>query len=97
MKFIHISDLHFHRHESDNEAATSLLQFINQNYPDHKLIVTGDIVDDGDEEQFKRAYEALEPFKGRIYISPGNHDFGAAGNFYSRERAERFDSMLSIP
>ena len=97
MKFIHISDLHFHRHVSDNEAATSMLQFINQNYPDHKLMVTGDIVDDGDEEQFDRAYEALEPFKGRIFICPGNHDFGAAGNFYSRERAERFDSKLSIP
>ena len=96
MKFIHISDLHFHRHVSDNEAATSMLQFINQNYPDHKLIVTGDIVDDGDEEQFDRAYEALEPFKRRIFICPGNHDFGAAGNFYSKERAERFDRKLSI-
>jgi 3',5'-cyclic AMP phosphodiesterase CpdA len=97
MKFIHISDLHFHRSQSDNVAKTSLLQFIYENYPDHKLIVTGDIVDDGDEEQFNRAYEALEPFKGRIYISPGNHDFGAAGNFYSEERAVRFDRKLSIP
>ena len=36
-------------------------------------------------------------FKGRIFLCPGNHDFGAAGNFYSRERAERFDEFLSIP
>ena len=28
-------------------------------------------------------------------MPPGNHDFGAAGNFYSRERALRFDEMLS--
>jgi 3',5'-cyclic AMP phosphodiesterase CpdA len=97
MKFIQISDLHFHRHERDNEAATTMLQFIKQNYPDHKLIVTGDITDDGHEEQYKRAYEGLEPFKGNIFISPGNHDFGAAGNFYSRERGERFDEMLSLP
>jgi 3',5'-cyclic AMP phosphodiesterase CpdA len=97
MKFIHIGDLHLHRNASDNVAAASLLNFIYQNYPEHKLIVTGDIADDGDEEQFDQAYEALAPFKGRIFISPGNHDFGAAGNFYSKERAERFDRKLSIP
>ncbi|MFA4904172.1 MAG: metallophosphoesterase [Desulfobaccales bacterium] len=97
MKFIHISDLHFHRDERDNEDAIILLQFIKQHYPEHKLIVTGDISDDGHEEQFDRAYEALEPFKDDIFIAPGNHDFGAAGNFYSRERAERFDEMLSLP
>jgi 3',5'-cyclic AMP phosphodiesterase CpdA len=97
MKFLHISDLHFHRNDSDNQAGTAVLQFIYQNYPDHNLIVTGDIADDGDEEQFNQAFAALEPFKGRIFISPGNHDFGAAGNFYSKERAERFDRMLSIP
>jgi len=97
MKFIHISDLHFHRNANDNVAAASLLNFIYQNYPDHKLIVTGDIADDGDEEQFDQAYVALAPFKGRIFICPGNHDFGAAGNFYSKERAVRFDRKLSIP
>jgi UDP-2,3-diacylglucosamine pyrophosphatase LpxH len=97
MKFIHISDLHFQALESDNEAATSRLHFINKNYPDHNLIVTGDIADNGNEEEFAWAYKALVPFKGRIYIVPGNHDFGLLGNSYSRKRAERFDKMLSIP
>lgn len=97
MKFIHISDLHFHSHKRDNEAAMTLLRFIKDNYPDHNLIVTGDIADDGVTEQFDRAYEALEPFKGKIFICPGNHDFGAAGNFFSQERAERFDEKLSRP
>jgi 3',5'-cyclic AMP phosphodiesterase CpdA len=97
MKFIHISDLHFRDHISDNKAALSRLQFIQENYPDHKLIVTGDIVNDGEEEQFDLAYAALEPFKGRIYIAPGNHDFGFEGNIYSKERAERFDKKLSVP
>jgi len=97
MKFFHLSDLHFHRNTKDNIEVTKMLENILKHCPDHKLIITGDIVDDGHTEQFHRAYEALEPFKGRVYISPGNHDFGAAGNFYSRERAERFDEMLSIP
>ncbi len=34
---------------------------------------------------------------GRIFIVPGNHDFGAMGNFYSKERAKRFDEKLTIP
>jgi 3',5'-cyclic AMP phosphodiesterase CpdA len=69
---------------------------IKENYPEHGLIVTGDITDDGAALQFENAYKALEPFKGKVYIAPGNHDFAAAGNLYSEERAHCFDTMLSI-
>lgn len=95
MKFIHISDLHFHMNTADNTAANKLLSTIGEQNPDHKLIVTGDITDDGHPKQFKNAYDALKPFIGNVFIAPGNHDFGAKGNFYSRERACRFDEMLS--
>jgi 3',5'-cyclic AMP phosphodiesterase CpdA len=97
MKFIHISDLHFHMHEDDNSQAVATLQYIKEHYPQHHLIVTGDIADDGHEKQFENAFLALKPFMGQIFICPGNHDFGAAGNFYSQERAERFDQMLALP
>ena len=97
MKFIHISDLHFHMNAADNTAANKLLSNIGEHYPDHKLIVTGDITDDGHPKQFKNAWDGLKPFRGNVFIAPGNHDFGAKGNFYSRERARRFDEMLSMP
>lgn len=97
MKFIHLSDLHFHRHEEDNIEAMATLNYVKVHYPAHNLVVTGDIADDGHEVQFEQAFKALEPFLGQIFICPGNHDFGAAGNFYSQERAERFDQLLSIP
>lgn len=97
MKFIHLSDLHFHRREADNEEAVRTLKFVREHYPDHKLIITGDIVDDGDEIQCIRAREALDAFCGNVFICPGNHDFGAAGNFYGREKAERFDRLLCVP
>ena len=97
MKFLHISDLHFHRDQNDNKAALQALKTIKSRYPDHMLIVTGDITDDGHELQYENAFNALEPFSGRVFIAPGNHDFGAAGTFYSRERALRFDEMLSKP
>lgn len=97
MKFIHLSDLHFHRNRSDNTKVESVFNYVNNSYTDHKLIITGDIVDDGHEKQYERAFDVLKEFKGRIFLCPGNHDFGAAGNFYSKERAERFDEFLSIP
>ena len=96
MKFIHLSDLHYHTHQGDNAQIIETLKYVKDNYPGHKLIVTGDIADDGKEEQFAAALQGLSPFKGRIFICPGNHDFGAAGNFYSQERAERFDRMLAV-
>jgi 3',5'-cyclic AMP phosphodiesterase CpdA len=97
MKFIHISDLHFHRDDVANREANNLLKTIKQRYPEHKLIVTGDITDDGHFLQYYYALEALKPFMGNVFIVPGNHDFGAAGNFYSEERAQRFDQKLSVP
>jgi 3',5'-cyclic AMP phosphodiesterase CpdA len=97
MQFIHLSDLHFHRAKKDNKKATDTLKVVKDRYANHILIITGDIVDDGHETQYERAFDALKPFKGRVFICPGNHDFGAAGNFYSRERAQRFDEFLSIP
>ncbi len=99
MKFIHLSDLHFHSFDSDNKGIVRRLEYIRQNpnYSSHNLIITGDIVDDGHERQYVNAYEALQPFLGRVFICPGNHDFGAAGNFFSKERAERFDAMLAKP
>ena len=97
MQFIHLSDLHFHRAKKDNKKATDTLKVVKDRYANHILIITGDIVDDGHETQYERAFDALKPFKGRVFICPGNHDFGAAGNFYSRERAQRCDEFLSNP
>jgi len=98
MKFIHLSDLHFHGDPDKNVQVTNMLAHIRANYPEHYLIITGDITDDGDEQQYELAYQALKPFcekERRVFICPGNHDFGAAGNIYNRETAEKFDTLLS--
>jgi 3',5'-cyclic AMP phosphodiesterase CpdA len=97
MNFIHISDLHLKGNDKENEAALKLLDFIKKNYPDHNLIISGDITDDGGVNECEQALAALAPFKGHIFLCPGNHDFGREGNFFSQERAERFDRRLSNP
>lgn len=95
MKFIHLSDLHIHSHKNDNKEVRALLNAVATNYPKHQVIITGDIVDDGAIPQFEQAIALLEPFKGRLFVCPGNHDFGTLGNFYSHERALRFDRFLA--
>jgi predicted phosphodiesterase len=97
MKFLHVSDLHFHRQDRDNKATIRALKFVAQNYPDHHLVITGDITDDGHVEQCYRAHDALQRFVPKLYLSPGNHDFGFAGNLYERRRARRFDRLISVP
>jgi len=97
MKILHLSDLHFHRNNKDNQKAIKTLKNVNTKYPNHYIVITGDIVDDGHKKQYENAFDNLKQFKDRIFIVPGNHDFGALGNLYSKERAERFDEMLSGP
>lgn len=97
MKILHLSDLHYHRSNNDNRKVNKTLKTVKDKYPDHFIVVTGDISDDGHPKQFKNAFQALKAFKDRVFIVPGNHDFGALGNIYSRERALRFDEMLSGP
>ncbi|MEA1953077.1 MAG: metallophosphoesterase [Campylobacterota bacterium] len=97
MKFLHISDLHFHRTNKKNTKVKMMLQTIKIKYPNHYLIVTGDITDDGSSRQYRHAYKALKKFMGKIFICPGNHDFGVVGNFYSKKRAKKFDRYLATP
>jgi 3',5'-cyclic AMP phosphodiesterase CpdA len=95
MKFIHLSDLHFKSH--DNKCILERLDYIKTNYPDHNLIITGDIVDNGEVREFENAQNALEPFSGRIFICPGNHDFGAGGTHFSEDCFNAFNYKLSMP
>ena len=97
MKFIHLSDLHIRSSNDDNKELIDRLNFISDTYPEHRIVITGDITDDGAPKQYDNAYNLLKPFTDRIYICPGNHDFGAMGNFYSEERARHFDQKLANP
>jgi 3',5'-cyclic AMP phosphodiesterase CpdA len=92
MKILHISDTHFHA-IANNDALLRRFTYIQSNYPDHKIIITGDVTDDGTEEQYGIASRVLKPFKDRLFFCPGNHDYGILGNFYNEEAARRFDEF----
>lgn len=98
LRFIHISDLHFEAGISGDDESRALLKkvrpFIDEGA---RLIVTGDIVDDAEDKQFKVATAALKPFQGRLMIAPGNHDAAHHGHDYSRQRELHFEQLVLKP
>ncbi|WP_028862642.1 metallophosphoesterase family protein [Psychromonas aquimarina] len=93
--FIHISDLHIHQSNEhrDNINAVKLVQDITKRYQgkDLTVLVTGDITDDGCEKQYQNACRILTPLVKagfEVLPTPGNHDYGFKGNFYT-EKAQR--------
>src|SRR6185369_11615627 len=98
LKIVHVSDLHFHKEDADNQKALSLLDKIKNTYDiahdEAFLLVTGDIVDDGEISQYSNALTALTPFKDHLFVVPGNHDYGFAGNIFSRDSAMLFDNKF---
>ena len=91
MKIFHISDLHIRSDMKHNFNVESKLYSL-QNKLDvgNFVICTGDITDDGSSIQYTNALKLLTPFRNRIFLVPGNHDYGPAGNFYDRKCATRF-------
>jgi hypothetical protein len=101
IEIFHVSDLHFGQSDSQNQKAQHLLDGIRQRYSftdsnSRYLLVTGDITQSGTTEEYDLALKALLPFKGRIFITPGNHDYGSwLGMAYSKKAAQYFDDPFA--
>lgn len=101
LEFYHISDLHIKKSKRSNKKAVELLkkifvQFDFENSKGKFLIITGDITQAGKLDEYRNAKAALSDFKEKIFIVPGNHDYGTTFSiFYDDKAAKRFDSILA--
>jgi hypothetical protein len=99
IEIFHVSDLHFGKNAHQNRKAKSLLDAISQKFAKHAnryLLVTGDSTQHGRESEYELAAQALSPFKGRVFITPGNHDYGSfSGIKYSVQKALHFDNPFA--
>ena len=100
MKFIHLSDTHIGK--SNNREKTALIvDWILNNRDKHQselVIISGDVVDDGEEWQFLQAREQIDRLLGdgfQVFICPGNHDYGPAGIRENRQSQSSFALLIS--
>jgi len=100
IEIFHVSDLHFGKSKRRRENAESLLKKLKKKYDFERggnryLVVTGDIVHNGEKDEYNAAKNALLPFKEKVFVVPGNHDYGWMGADYSEKAAKLFDSDLA--
>jgi 3',5'-cyclic AMP phosphodiesterase CpdA len=104
-QIIHISDLHIQNEDSDeNRHLLLIVRKIIAEYQKEvsftAVLITGDMVDDGDERQYKRARQILDPLYSvgfRVFAIPGNHDYGKDGVCAEAGRFEFFKSSFLNP
>ena len=100
--FIHLSDLHIHgdMKKEDNVNCRAIVRRIIRSYSGRNkpvILLTGDIVDDGKENQYVNAVKLLRPLVKEGFTllpCPGNHDYGKFGLFYSHKSRQCFQVYI---
>jgi hypothetical protein len=101
IELLHVSDLHLGKNAYMNGAAKSLLKAVSERYPfagkeNTYLLVTGDFTDHGKNSEYDLAGQALSPFRDRVFVTPGNHDYGSwFGTDYNEDKAKHFDTPFA--
>lgn len=100
MNFIHLSDLHIGK-SNNREKSALIVDWILNNKEKHQselVIISGDVVDDGEDWQFYQAKEQLERLCENgflVMVCPGNHDYGREGFLESQLSQAHFFSLIS--
>ena len=100
MNIIHLSDLHIGK-SNNLEKSARLVDWILNNRDKHQsglVIISGDLVDDGEDWQFVQAKELIDCLRSEDYVvlvAPGNHDYGPNGYRESQQSQIDFREMIS--
>lgn len=95
-KILHLSDLHVGKSESESANLKRIVEKVIRDFSRDKLtiLITGDVVDDGQKKQYKEAKEILKPLfdnkNFNVWPIPGNHNYGWNGIHAERQRFKYF-------
>lgn len=102
IRIIHLSDLHvgkwleFPQKRTEEDNLEKWIKHICKSYkkdPKPIIMITGDLINDGDPKQYDDAKSILQPlFDARFVVwpVPGNHDYGRLGNHAEKKRFKYF-------
>ncbi len=100
-KILHLSDLHVGKSEEESKSLKDkIVKKIMADFSGEKMtiLITGDIVDDGQRKQYKEAASLLKPLienpDFNVWPIPGNHDYGWNGIHAERQRFEYFKTAF---
>lgn len=100
MKIIHLSDLHIGK-SNNLEKAQVVVDWIIENQALHQsdlVIISGDLVDDGETWQFEKAKELINRLTEAdysVFVAPGNHDYGPDGYRENPASKRDFRDLIS--
>lgn len=100
MNIIHLSDLHIGK-SNNLEKAHQVVDWILENQDLHQsdlVIISGDLVDDGETWQFEKARDLINRLRDGDYIvltAPGNHDYGPDGIRENPASKHEFRELIS--
>ncbi len=102
-RILQISDVHIGRSDTEEKNLDTIVKYIikrgKNEWKDNKpiIMITGDIVNDGDEDQYKTAKACLDELNAEftLRLIPGNHDYGKKGNLALEKGFKRFKDHFS--
>lgn len=100
MRIVQLSDLHIGK-SNNLEKASRIVDWIIENQDVHQgdaVVISGDIVDDGQEWQMQHAAELISRLReaGLLVLpAPGNHDYGPDGYRENPRSPQWFRDLIS--
>jgi len=95
-KILQLSDLHVGKSKSESKNLKRIVKKVIESFSNVKLtiLITGDIVDDGQKKQYKEVIKILDPLFNirnfNVWAVPGNHNYGWNGAHAQRKRFKYF-------
>lgn len=103
-RLLHLSDLHIGRDAQRGERARALVRRVIDTWgavaDKPVVLITGDMVDDGEEGQYLATGPLLSGLRGagfQVTCVPGNHDYGHDGCHADPECFARFERHVALP
>lgn len=99
LTLIHLTDLHVGKSKQATRHAGELADWISFNHPGARVLVTGDLTQDGRSSQCRRAANLLAKLAetNPVLTVPGNHDYGFTGLVFERDSWKNYYSHLALP